>query len=102
MMLTGGGARSGLWPDILAAMFGLPVDVHQMPGETTSLGAAITAGVGIGMFESYEKAARVVRTRSSHAVNAAWRDAYLTLYPLYAEIYGQMRPITDAMAALGV
>ena len=101
MMLTGGGARSGLWPDILAAVFGLPVDVHQMPGETTSLGAAINAGVGIGMFSSYEDAASVVRTRSRHQVNPAWREAYLRCYPIYAELYERMRPVTDSMAALG-
>ncbi|NLD59873.1 MAG: hypothetical protein GX647_09500 [Clostridiales bacterium] len=102
MMLTGGGARSGLWPDILAALFGLPVDVHQTPGETTSLGAAITAGVGIGMFRSYEDAASVVRTRSRHPVNPAWRDAYLRFYPIYAELYEKMRPVTDALAAQGI
>lgn len=102
MMFTGGGARSGLWPDILAAVYGQSVDVHQTPGETTSLGAAITAGVGVGMFESYEQAAGIVRTRSSHAVNPAWREKYERMYPLYASIYERMRPITDRMALLGL
>ena len=72
----------------------------QEPGETTSLGAAIAAGVGVGLFESYEQAAQMVKTRSSHAVNPAWREAYAQMYPLYAMIYERMRPITDRLAAL--
>ena len=100
MMFTGGGARSGLWPDILAAIYGQEVRVHKSPGETTSLGAAIAAGVGVGLFESYEQAAQMVKTRPSHAVNPAWREAYAQMYPLYAMIYERMRPITDRLAAL--
>ena len=100
MMPTGGGARSGLWPDMLAAIFGLETRVHQAPGETTSLGAAIAAGVGVGLFESYEKAAEVVRARSVHAVNPQWQEAYRLFYPLYAQIYERIRPINDQIAAL--
>ena len=84
-MFTGGGARSGLWPDILAAVYGQEVRVHISPGETTSLGAAIAAGVGVGLFESYEQAAQMVKTRSRHAVNPAWREKYAEMYPLYAD-----------------
>lgn len=102
MMLTGGGARSGLWPDILSAVYGLSCRVHQTPGETTSLGAAITAGVGVGMFESYEQAASIVRARSTHAVNPLWHEAYARYYPLYAQIYGALKPITDQVAALEI
>ena len=58
--------------------------LHQSPGETTSLGAAIAAGVGIGLYRSYEDAASVVRSRSAHQVNPQWREAYGKYYPLYA------------------
>lgn len=101
MMLTGGGARSGLWPDILAAVYDIPAKVHQSPGETTSLGAAIAAGVGIGLFSSYEDAASVVRARSVHAVNPQWREAYAQHYPIYAAIYERIKPINDAITRLG-
>lgn len=100
MMLTGGGARSGLWPDMLAAIYGIDAKVHQSPGETTSLGAAIAAGVGIGIFKSYEDAAAVVHARSAHAVNPQWRAAYSKYYPLYASIYERIKPINDAVAGL--
>ncbi|MBR4833800.1 MAG: hypothetical protein IKU86_05635, partial [Thermoguttaceae bacterium] len=32
LMLTGGGAGSGLWPDIMASVFGVETRVHKVPG----------------------------------------------------------------------
>ena len=101
MMLCGGGARSGLWPDILAAVYGLPTKVHQAPGECTSLGAAVMAGVGAGIFSSYEDTAGVIKARSTHQVNPGWQKAYGEVYPVYRDIYDHMKPLTDRIAAFG-
>lgn len=100
MMLTGGGARSGLWPDILASLFNLTTKVHHAPGETTSLGAAIAAGVGIGMFDDYSKAAGVIVARSTHQPNAQWHKAYREAYAIYADIYDRIKPLNDRIANL--
>ena len=100
MMLTGGGARSGLWPDILAAVFGLTTQVHRTPGETTSLGAAIAAGVGVGLFADYSDAANMVTARSTHPVNPQWQQAYREVYAIYADIYEHLRPLNNRIAAL--
>ena len=101
MMLTGGGARSGLWPDILAAVFGMSTQVHRAPGECTSLGAAMLAGVGAGIFSSYEDAASVVKTRSSHQVNPAWKQAYEESYAVYRDIYEHIHDLNDRIARFG-
>ena len=101
MMLTGGGARSGLWPDILASVFGLTAQVHQTPGETTSLGAAIAAGVGVGLFNGYGDAANVVRVRSTHAPNPQWQKIYPEVYAIYADIYDHIRPLNDRISLRG-
>lgn len=102
MMLTGGGARSGLWPDILASIFNLTSRVHQAPGETTSLGAAIATGVGVGIFKGYSEAAGVIRARSTHTPNPLWREAYAKLYPIYADIYDRIKPLNDRIAAFKI
>ena len=102
MMLAGGGARSGLWPDILAAVFGMTTQVHKAPGECTSLGAAILAGVGAGIYSSYEDAAATVKARSTHPVNPAWQKVYEEVYPIYRDIYEQVRPLNDRIARLGM
>ena len=102
MMLAGGGARSGLWPDILASLFGLTARVHQTPGETTALGAAIAAGVGVGMFQGYAEAANAVSARSTHAPNPQWQRAYRQVYPIYADIYARIRPLNDRISTLKI
>ena len=101
MMLTGGGARSGLWPDILAAVFNLSTQVHRAPGECTSLGAAMLAGVGAGIYNSYEDAAAVVKARSSHQVNPVWQQAYSEVYPVYRDIYEHVHELNDRIARFG-
>ncbi|MBQ3270062.1 MAG: hypothetical protein IJH09_09095 [Clostridia bacterium] len=102
LMLTGGGARSGLWPDMIASIFGLTTQVHRTPGETTSLGAAIAAGVGVGMFKSYGDAAGMVTARSTHPVNPQWQEAYREVYAIYKDIYGQIRPLNNRIAGLNI
>ena len=99
-MLAGGGARSGLWPDILSACYGLTTRVHRAPGECTSLGAAILAGVGVGIFSSYEDATAIVSARSTHPVNPVWQKVYGEIYPIYHDIYERIRPLNDRIANL--
>ena len=83
---------------MLASVFGIPTRVHMAPGEATSLGAAITAGVGAGLFESYEQAAKIVRERSNHQVNEQAKEQYKKVFKLYKQIYSRMKPIFDGMA----
>lgn len=98
-MLIGGGARSGLWPDILANVFGVPTQVHMAPGEATSLGAAMAAGVGVGLFSSFEEAAKMVAARSHHQCNPKQQEKYRQVYALYKQIYGCLKPLFDGIAA---
>ncbi len=98
LMLTGGGALSGLWPDILAAVFSIETKVHSQPGEATSLGAAVAAGVGAGVFRSYADAAGMVQARSHHPVNPEWASAYAKHYPVHARMYAQLKPLFDEIA----
>lgn len=51
--LSGGGARSTLWAQMLADCLDLPVRVSDEV-ETGALGAALSAGVGAGVFADYE------------------------------------------------
>lgn len=55
IVLAGGGARSGLWRQIVADVFGLPVRPLAV-GEQSAFGAALLAGGGIGLFDPAEAA----------------------------------------------
>ena len=100
LMLIGGGAKSTLWPDVLAAVFGVETKVHSQAGEATSLGAAIAAGVGVGLFDSYESAAQMVRAKSRHPVNEDWSAVYAKHFSVYSKMYGRLKPLFDEIAAI--
>ncbi|MFX1417913.1 MAG: FGGY-family carbohydrate kinase [Promethearchaeota archaeon] len=56
LMLTGGGSRSDLWNQIYADVLGITC-VRNVIEESTSLGAAILAAAGAGIFPDISKAA---------------------------------------------
>lgn len=99
MILTGGGALSTLWPDMLASMYGMKVSVHAAPGETTSLGAAVAAGVGVGMFPDYRAAADRIRTRAESVPDPETEAIYRKGLELYRRIYPGVKPIQDLLAS---
>lgn len=47
--LSGGATRSGIWPQMFADVLGIPIRVAECK-ETGALGAAICAGVGVGLW----------------------------------------------------
>lgn len=82
--VTGGGARNAFWVQMLADVFGAPCRTLEMD-EGPALGAAILAGVGIGVWPDVAQACRsVVRAKSEvspsgteyAASYAAFRAAY--------------------------
>lgn len=57
--LVGGGTRSALWRQIIADVTGLTIEI---PAEgDASYGAALIAGIGVGVFTDTADAARVIR-----------------------------------------
>lgn len=57
LQLTGGGGGSELWSQILADATGIPVSVSRSQ-QSTSLGAAMMAGVAAGVYSDYREAIR--------------------------------------------
>ena len=42
----------------------------------------------------------MVTARSTHPVNPQWQQAYREVYAIYADIYEQLRPLNNRIAAL--
>ena len=62
MLACGGGSRSAFWRQMLADVYGCPVQT-TVSSEGPALGVAILAGVGAGVYPSVEEACRrVIRT----------------------------------------
>jgi xylulokinase len=92
--LGGGGARSGLWRQIQADTYGMPVDTLAAE-EGAAYGAALLAGVGAGIWSSVDAACdAVVRSagrtepdKSASSVMDRHYAAFRRVYPALREIY---------------
>ncbi|OQA47585.1 MAG: Xylulose kinase [Chloroflexi bacterium ADurb.Bin325] len=100
MRVIGGGARSAVWRQILADVYGVPVLRPQLLGEATSFGAAITAGVGVGLYDGFEVARRFVHTDQTEQPDPAHHAAYDTVYALFQDAYRALEPLFPRLNAL--
>jgi xylulokinase len=92
-----GGTRSGLWCQILADVLGHELEVLR-EAEASALGAAIIAGVGAGVYPSFEEAcARIVQTASTVSPDPTRRQVYSDRYSLYKDLYPQLAPTFRAL-----
>ena len=87
--LIGGGAKSDLWTQILSDVFARPI--VRPAGCDASFGAALLAGVGVGLFADAAAAAK--QCICVHDVVAPDPEAvrlYAGLFPLYRRIHDDL------------
>jgi len=98
--LSGGGARSPLWRQILADVLNQEL-VTVNTTEGAAFGAALLAGVGAGVWPSVPEACRqVVQIVDRVVPQADEVAAYEGLYPLYRQLYPALKPTFDAIGAM--
>ena len=97
LVMVGGGARNRAWRKILSDIFGLPLQIPEDLEEATSMGAAITAGVGISAFSGFDVAEQFVRICREKQPDMENHTAYAAYKPLYEDIYRAMEPLFDRM-----
>ena len=100
MRLIGGGARSPLWRQILADVYGLPILRPNLLSEATSLGAAIAGGVGVGLFPGFGVAHDLVQVVEGEQPNPAYRQRYAVLSDLFQRTYALLEPVFAELASL--
>lgn len=89
----GGAANSRLWTQIKADVTGKRIVVPSSDTATT-LGAAILAGVGAGIYRSFDEAvSRTVRITREHLPNPEHAAAYERGYRTYRALYPQLKPV---------
>jgi len=85
--IWGGGAKSDLWNQIAADVYGIPAARTAIP-EAGLVGAAICAGVGVGIFSSAQEGARsMVRVERRYQPDPGLRSRYDEMFDLYKTTY---------------
>ncbi|MFN8484986.1 MAG: xylulokinase [Anaerolineae bacterium] len=97
--VSGGGARSAVWRQILASVLGTPLATVNTT-EGTALGAALLAGVGAGVWpDAATAAARTVLVIGEDAPDPDQAPVYEAQYPLYHGLYTALKPTFQGVAA---
>ncbi len=97
MRLIGGGARGAVWRQIIADIFGLPVQRPALTAEATSLGAALAGGIGVGRYKGYELAEELTPVVETTQPNPALKARYDRLYELFNRAYEAFVPLYKEM-----
>lgn len=96
---TGGFASSALWRQMLADVLGMPVG-FPAGHEGSSFGAALLGMDALGLIESIDVAARLVRIQETLSPDHAARQAYADLRPTFDELYDALVPTFLALRSL--
>jgi L-fuculokinase len=84
VICIGGGSKNPLWNQIRADVMGMPVKAIDMK-ETTSLGAALVAFTGIGIYKSIEEAFSAIESSFMEYNPGKDKDRYKELYLGFVE-----------------
>lgn len=85
LRLTGGGSKGKLWRQILANIYNKNILVPSVTQETAALGAALCAGVGVGLWDSFLKVDEISTIQSETPPQLDQVEKYAELAELYQE-----------------
>ncbi len=91
VIVSGGGAKSRLWRQILADVFAMPVHTVYGASEGGAFGAALIAGTGCGLFSTLEEAMSLAKPDSEILPAAANEPTYEAQYKKYVRLYGALK-----------
>jgi xylulokinase len=96
--VTGGGAKSELWRQILADVLGVEI-VTVNSREGAAYGAGLIAATGAGAFSDLEEACKSVVHITGETAPTEAQDVYNDLYPIYRNLYPALKPSFEALSS---
>lgn len=100
MRVIGGGARSRVWNQIMADIYGMPVHRLAVLAEATSMGAALAGGTAVGLYPDFNAGLAMNPVVEVVEPNAEAQTAYDELYEIFCESYEALVPVYDRLDTL--
>jgi len=96
----GGGAKSGVWQQILADVLGEEINLLNVE-EGPAFGAALIAGVGVGVYSNFAEAVnRIIKVKKTIVPQIQNTERYNQYYQLYKKLYYSLRENFKELAKL--
>lgn len=87
VIFASGASKSPIWCQILSDVLGIPVKVPKVK-EATALGAAITAGIGVGIYKNLSDTAKeLVQWDAEYQPNMENNEIYSQIYTNWRKVY---------------
>lgn len=100
VIASGGGAKTSLWLEIKASIYGVPVVVPSEP-ECGLIGCAAIAATATGQFASIQDAVDAfVHYDTEVLPNPAWVERYAEMRPFFARLYRHSQALYDDLDRL--
>jgi len=100
LRMIGGGIRNPVLCQSLADMLGIPIDRLESGEFATSLGAAVCAGVGVGVFDDFSVAAKLSPVAGTDLPAKEHKPLYDRTYDLFNQTYDILEPLFADLAAM--
>lgn len=91
LRVIGGGARSLPWLRVIADITGRTLERAPYSQEASAVGAALVAGVGLGIFPTFESLKILIPAAQVIPPNPAPKATYDRLYSAYRRVYRSLR-----------
>ena len=100
MIVIGGGAKGDLWRQIMSDVYGLPILKPNYLEEATSMGAAIAAGVGTGIYQNFDAIHEFLKIERRIEPDQERHLIYQKIYPIFEACYVSLLGVYDQLAKL--
>jgi xylulokinase len=98
MRVIGGGASGAAWRQIMADIYGMPVERPALLAEATSFGAALAGGIGVGIYKDFSMAEELTPIVDTAQPNMELKPVYDRLYQIFNRAYDAFVPLYEALA----
>jgi xylulokinase len=99
--LLGGGIRSPFWRTLICDIAGIPMRVHPFPTHAISLGAAMAAGVSVGLWKDLGEAVAQIRGFELLEPDLENTGQYKRFFSVYKGLYRNLKPVFDGLKLAG-
>jgi xylulokinase len=97
VIAVGGATRNAFWMQNKADVIGRPIEIPNVD-EATPLGAAVLAGIGVGLYQNEEDAwERVYRPGRTYEPDPQLAKQYARWFATYRELYPATAPVSHRL-----
>jgi xylulokinase len=100
LVVIGAGAKGRIWRQIMADIYGVQVLKMNVLEEATSMGAAVTGGVGAGIYKDFSVIDQYIHVEEIQTPDPANRIKYQRLMPIFEASYASLLQVYESLADL--